>query len=198
MPGCRETIVSEKLERKKMAHKNSIASQRAKTLQDILRRSLKTNSKPTRKRFHNNDNDEEPEPKVIVLDDDDDTISPTTISDIDPDVTAISPKRKTVGPKKKKLVGVKKRTSKRLIKKLEIPLVDRALVRITRKQGKGIEPKYMKLENNKKTSFVYWNDVNELVERLRLLVASKSAGHSAHDNEIMSIIEELREERIIY
>ena len=46
--------------------------------------------------------------------------------------------------------------------------------------------------------YVYWNDVNELVDRLKLLVAEKSAGNNSHDNEIMSIIEELREERIIY
>ena len=45
---------------------------------------------------------------------------------------------------------------------------------------------------------MYWNDVNELVDRLKLLVAEKSAGNNSHDNEIMSIIEELREERLIY
>lgn len=43
----------------------------------------------------------------------------------------------------------------------------------------------------------YWNDPNELVDRLRLLIASKSAGHSGHNNEIISIIEELREHKII-
>lgn len=45
--------------------------------------------------------------------------------------------------------------------------------------------------------YVYWNDPNELCDRLRLLLSSKSAGHSAHDVEISSIIEELREIGII-
>lgn len=43
------------------------------------------------------------------------------------------------------------------------------------------------------TKYVYWNDVNELCERLRTLISSKQAGHTGHDNEIASIIEELRE-----
>ena len=46
--------------------------------------------------------------------------------------------------------------------------------------------------------YVYWNKPKELVDRLRLLWSSKVAGHTGHDNEIMSIIEELREEGIIY
>lgn len=52
--------------------------------------------------------------------------------------------------------------------------------------------------NNDKTSsnvFTYWNDSNELVSRLRLLVSS--AGHTGHNNEIISIIEELREANVI-
>lgn len=51
--------------------------------------------------------------------------------------------------------------------------------------------------NNDSKNFIYWNDVNELVSRLRLLVSSASAGHTGHNNEILSIIEELREENII-
>jgi hypothetical protein len=43
----------------------------------------------------------------------------------------------------------------------------------------------------------YWADPNELVDRLKLMIASRDAGHSGHDNEILSIIEELREARII-
>lgn len=43
------------------------------------------------------------------------------------------------------------------------------------------------------TDYVYWNNPNELVERLKLLIASKQAGNTGLDNEIISIIEELRE-----
>lgn len=49
----------------------------------------------------------------------------------------------------------------------------------------------------KNTDFVYWDDPNELVERLKLLIASRDAGNNNHDNEIISIIEELREAKII-
>lgn len=42
-------------------------------------------------------------------------------------------------------------------------------------------------------SYVYWDDPNELVERLKLLIASRDAGNTGLDNEIIAIIEELRE-----
>lgn len=48
-----------------------------------------------------------------------------------------------------------------------------------------------------KINYTYWDDPNELVDRLRLLIASQSAGHTGHDNEIISIIEELREAKLI-
>jgi hypothetical protein len=51
--------------------------------------------------------------------------------------------------------------------------------------------------SDKPIDYVYWNDPNELVNRLRLLVASQSAGHTGHSNEIVSVIEELREANII-
>ena len=41
---------------------------------------------------------------------------------------------------------------------------------------------------------MYWNDSNELVDRLRLLIAEQSAGNKALTNKIHSIIEELRED----
>lgn len=47
------------------------------------------------------------------------------------------------------------------------------------------------------TDFVYWDDPNELVERLKLLIASRDAGNTGLDNEIISIIEELREADVI-
>ncbi|XP_011869582.1 PREDICTED: uncharacterized protein LOC105562976 [Vollenhovia emeryi] len=47
--------------------------------------------------------------------------------------------------------------------------------------------------NNNAIDYVHWDDPNELVDRLRLLDASRRASHNAHDNEMLSIIEELRE-----
>ena len=61
--------------------------------------------------------------------------------------------------------------------------------------GKGLGD--YKVSTNSKIEYVYWNDINELVDRLRLLYASKSAGNTAHDNEIANILEELTEEGII-
>ena len=50
------------------------------------------------------------------------------------------------------------------------------------------------------SSFDYdkWDDPNELVDRLRVLVAERNAGFIGHDNEIQVIIEELRKAEIIY
>lgn len=53
---------------------------------------------------------------------------------------------------------------------------------------------FMKLQKN---NLVYWNDPNELVVRLRLLLASKEAGNTSVSNEILSIFEELLEAGLI-
>ena len=61
--------------------------------------------------------------------------------------------------------------------------------------------KYLKMFNvvsNAPIDYVHWDDPNELVDRLRLLLASRAAGSNSHVNEINSIIEELREAEIIY
>lgn len=44
-----------------------------------------------------------------------------------------------------------------------------------------------------KHTLQYWNDPNELISRLKLLLASKAAGNTGVSNEILSIFEELRE-----
>lgn len=49
----------------------------------------------------------------------------------------------------------------------------------------------------KDSDFIYWDDPNELVERLKLLLASREAGNTGVDNEIIAIIEELSEAGII-
>ena len=54
------------------------------------------------------------------------------------------------------------------------------------------------IANSNPNKYVHWDDPNELVERLRLLDAAQAAGNNNHNNEIMSIIEELREAEIIY
>lgn len=50
---------------------------------------------------------------------------------------------------------------------------------------------------NQNIVYEYYDDPNELCVRLKLLLSSKSAGNSNHDQEINSIVEELRERGII-
>lgn len=59
----------------------------------------------------------------------------------------------------------------------------------TPKSGRGLLTK--RLTNT--TVLSHWDDPNELVERLRLLEASRLAGNTGVKNEIINIIEELRE-----
>lgn len=47
--------------------------------------------------------------------------------------------------------------------------------------------------NEKPKEYIYYDDVNELVDRLSKLDASQTAGNGNHTNEIMSILEELLE-----
>lgn len=46
--------------------------------------------------------------------------------------------------------------------------------------------------------YVYFDDPNELTDRLRLLFVERSAANRSHTNEIHSIIEELRESGYLY
>lgn len=64
-----------------------------------------------------------------------------------------------------------------------------------KKTGDGLEKPFIPYNQN--IVYEYYDDPNELCDRLRLLLASKSAGNSNHDQEINSIIEELRERGII-
>lgn len=63
------------------------------------------------------------------------------------------------------------------------------------KSGTGLETNFIPYKEN--IAYEYYDDPNELCERLRLLISSKSAGNSNHDQEINSIIEELRESDVI-
>lgn len=64
-------------------------------------------------------------------------------------------------------------------------------------RNKVLRMNYMTHNRLRDVNYTYWDDPNELVERLKLLIASQEAGHNGHNNEIISIIEELREADII-
>lgn len=64
--------------------------------------------------------------------------------------------------------------------------------------GRGLSFDSRLIYNNKPMEYIYWDDPNELVDRLRLLIASKDAGNTSHDNEIVAIVNELKESNLIY
>lgn len=67
---------------------------------------------------------------------------------------------------------------------------------VIKSKSGGYLPK-LKKKYKSNTDYVYWDDPNELIDRLRLLIASKNAGNTNHDNEIISIVEELKEAGVI-
>lgn len=48
------------------------------------------------------------------------------------------------------------------------------------------------MKNLRQTNVIYYNDVNDLVNRMRLLYEAKNNGHSGLDNEFIALTEELR------
>lgn len=95
----------------------------------------------------------------------------------------LAPKRRKIRITEKKLAEIQRNRQK--IKRKRIKY-----------SGKGMEKKFIPYSEN--IVYEYYDDPNELVERLMLLVSSKSAGNSNHDQEINSILEELRERNIIH
>lgn len=91
--------------------------------------------------------------------------------------------------------GTKSKKYKKIIKKLFKDETISSPLKLNTKIQKG---NGMMMEfSDEKANYKYWNDPNELVDRLRLLIASEGAGHNNHHNEINSIIEELKEANII-
>lgn len=60
-----------------------------------------------------------------------------------------------------------------------------------KKSGSGIETEFIPYNEN--VAYEFYDDPNELCDRLRLLIASRSAGNTNHAQEINSLIAELRE-----
>lgn len=60
-------------------------------------------------------------------------------------------------------------------------------------QGRSIESNFIPYNVNDRIIYEYFDDPNELCDRLRLLTSSRAAGNTNHMQEINSIIEELRE-----
>lgn len=64
--------------------------------------------------------------------------------------------------------------------------------KIRKKRGSG-----MNMKRVYDTNIIYYNDINKLVDRMRLLHEAIIAGHSGLDNEMVALTEELRKRRFI-
>jgi len=53
------------------------------------------------------------------------------------------------------------------------------------------------LKTNQYTNIIYYNNINKLVDRLRVLYEAVEAGHTGLDNEIVALTEELRNRNVI-
>lgn len=94
----------------------------------------------------------------------------------------LAPKRRKIQITEKKLSEIQQ-NRKRMKKRIKY-------------DGEGVEKKFIPYTEN--IVYEYYDDVNEIVDRLMLLVSSKGAGNTNHDQEINSIIEELRERGVIH
>lgn len=100
--------------------------------------------------------------------------------------------------KKKCLPNTSLRSSKSFKYKEIIEPMFLPIMKTKSTSGSGLLPRYKTSKLTSTTDYVHWDDPNELVDRLRLLISEKSAGNNNHNNEILSIIEELREAGYIY
>ena len=67
--------------------------------------------------------------------------------------------------------------------------------KLVKKKGQGLLNFAKNISHER--NYQYFDSFDELVERLNLLYSSKASGNSAHDVEISSILEELREAKLI-
>lgn len=98
------------------------------------------------------------------------------------------------------LSGISSRTRKQIIEGQPIGSRTRLKSMSKARTGKGLKShanhvdfNFIPYSKNDHIIYEYFDDPNELCERLRLLVSSRMAGNTNHMQEINSIVEELRE-----
>lgn len=111
-------------------------------------------------------------------------IQKSTVGEDVGSIQSVTPARRSVRIASREVVQAPGRRSERISSRESVTY------------GEGIESEFIPYSNNR-TVFQYFDDPNELCERLRLLLASQSAGNTNHTAEINSIVEELRELRLI-
>lgn len=66
------------------------------------------------------------------------------------------------------------------------------------KKGSGLKTPYLKLDTYPcAPDYVHYDNINEIVDRLRLLKLSEISGNTSHNNEVINIISELRDKGVI-
>lgn len=104
---------------------------------------------------------------------------------------AEKPKRRKIVTSSLRYMMVQPRTGRKVNRKKPVK-------RVAAKQtvaGEGLEREFIPYTEN--IVYQYWVNPNELCDRLRLLLSSKAAGNTNHEQEINSIIEELRERNVV-
>lgn len=65
-------------------------------------------------------------------------------------------------------------------------------------KGFGMIPQFQIACLGTQTDYIYWDYLNKIIDRLRLLKAEQTAGNPSRTNEIHSILEEPRESGYVY
>lgn len=109
----------------------------------------------------------------------------------------IAKKRRKIEIPDERVPKVKEKRAKELQKDAANMRRNKRIAAMKRiKYGTCLEKKIIPYAEN--IVYEYYDDPNELCERLKLLVSSKGAGNSNHNQEINSILEELRERHLIH
>lgn len=90
--------------------------------------------------------------------------------------------------------SLQKTHKKRALSSVEINLLHKTKKRKTSSQtpsGKGL------LKSLYETNIIYYNDINKLVDRMKLLYEAMQAGHTGLDNEWIALVDELRNRGVI-
>ena len=91
-----------------------------------------------------------------------------------------------------------RKSKRKSIPTFKVQQYNKSLKKTKNVLGQGIFPDYKVANPESMIDYVYWDDPNELIDRLRILMAEQTAGNYGHTNEIVTIISELREAGYIY
>lgn len=116
---------------------------------------------------------------------------------IDGSFVGIAKKRRKIEISDERVAKVKENRANELEKEAAKLRRNKRIAAMKKKKyGTCLEKKFIPYAEN--IVYEYYDNPNELCERLKLLVSSKGAGNSNHDQEINSILEELRERHLIH